>query len=110
MFQLWSWDLKNEDPFARCFSSKSKKYIDFSVCNFRVLSFHLKHLAVSQAQNHRNILEACFIALITGYQNILIHPSPERDGSRKINGPIRCRNVSRGDKSFNGVIFTTKGW
>lgn len=66
------------------FSSKAKQYIDFSVCNFRVLSFHLKNLALSPAQKPHYILETYFIVLIiASYQNILIHPPPERDWSRK---------------------------
>lgn len=65
MFQLWSWDMKNEDPFARRFFKQTKTtYWFFSVCNFRVLSFHLRNLALSQAQKPHYILEACFIALI----------------------------------------------
>lgn len=65
------------------FSSKLKKYIDFSVFNFRDFSFHLKIRALSQAQKPHGILEDCFIALIiTSYKNGFSIP-PERDGSRK---------------------------
>lgn len=66
------------------FSSKPKQYIDFSVCNFRLLSFHLKNLALSQIQKPSDILEASFIALIIiSYQNTLIHPPAERGFSTK---------------------------
>lgn len=61
------------------FSSKLKKYIDFSVFNFRDFSFHLKIRALSQAQKPHGILEDCFIALIiTSYKKWLLQPPRKR--------------------------------
>lgn len=90
------------------FSSKRKKYIDFSVYNFRGFLFRLKNCALFQAQKLHGILEAYFtVLIITSYQSGFSMPLLKEMGAEKI-AHICPRNVSGQNKSFNELIFRTK--
>lgn len=98
VFQLWSWNLKNEDPFARWFFKQTEKIYWLLCMQFQSFFILIKESCLipsTETSWYFGRLYHC----IDNYQlsKYLHHPRTERDGSRKKNGHIYYRNMSGED-------------